>query len=256
MPPVSAGARERHVSPGAEARADWPGPTLVPGGTRAPPSFSCRGPARAPTRSPAQLTNVESLTKPTLKEREMLSGLTEAMILNGVVLAIVLATDLGPARKISKMRLLRPVIAAAVIIPFFVDRPASNGMALAVEIAGVAAGLLGGLAVSALMGVYRSPTTGQPVSRAGLPYAILWTAIIGARAAFSYGAVHWFSAPLISWGIAHQVSVAALTDGLIFMAIAMILVRTVALGVRASRLPARALEPRSAEVARSGQPGA
>jgi hypothetical protein len=67
--------------------------------------------------------------------------------------------------------------------------------------------------------------------------------------------VHWFTAPLVSWGIAHQVSVAALADGLIFMAIAMILVRTVALGVRASHLPARALEPRSAEAAdRSGQP--
>ena len=61
----------------------------------------------------------------------------------------------------------------------------------------------------------------------------------------------------MSWGIAHQVSVAAVTDGLIFMAIAMILVRTVALGMRASRLPAQALEPRSAEAAaRSGQPGA
>jgi hypothetical protein len=61
----------------------------------------------------------------------------------------------------------------------------------------------------------------------------------------------------VSWGIAHQVSVAALADGLIFMAIAMILVRTVTLGVRASRLPARTLEPRSAEAAvRSGQPGA
>ena len=118
-------------------------------------------------------------------------------------------------------------------------------MALAVEIAGVAAGLLCGLAASALMGVYRSPTTGKPVSRAGLPYAIFWIAIIGARAAFSYGSVHWFTAPLVSWGIAHQVSVAALADGLIFMAIAIILVRTVALGVRASRLPARA--PRAAQ---------
>ena len=169
----------------------------------------------------------------------MLSELTEAMIVNGVVLATVLATDLGPARKISKIRLLRPVIAAAVIIPFFVDRPATHGTALAVEIAGVAAGLLGGLAASALMGVYRSPATGKPVSRAGLPYAIFWTAIIGARAAFSYGSVHWFTAPLVNWGITHQVSVAALTDALIFMAITMILVRTVTLSVRASRLPAR-----------------
>ena len=167
----------------------------------------------------------------------MLSELTEAMIVNGVVLATVLATDLGPARKISKIRLLRPVIAAAVIIPFFVDRPATHGMALAVEIAGVAAGLLCGLAASALMGVYRSPTTGKPVSRAGLAYAIFWTAIIGARAAFSYGSVHWFTAPLVSWGIAHQVSVAALTDGLIFMAITMVLIRTAGLAARATRLP-------------------
>ena len=197
----------------------------------------------------------------------MLSELTEAMIVNGVVLATVLATDLGPARKISKIRLLRPVIAAAVIIPFFVDWPATHGTALAVEIAGVAAGLLCGLAASALMSVYRSPTTGKPVSRAGLPYAIFWTAIIGARAAFSYGSVHWFTAPLVSWGIAHQVSIAALADGLIFMAIAMILVRTVALGVRASRLqppgPSSRAAPRSPPEAaspgpdaRSGQSGA
>jgi hypothetical protein len=34
------------------------------------------------------------------------------------------------------------------------------------------------------------------------------------------------------------VTAAAITDGLIFMAIVMVLVRTLALGIRASRLPA------------------
>jgi len=174
------------------------------------------------------------------KEREMLSGLTDAMIVNGVVLATVLATDLGPARKISKIRLLRPVIAAAVIIPFFVDWPSIRGMALAVEIAGVAVGLLCGLAANVLMAVYRSPTTGKPVSRAGLPCAIFWTVVIAARAAFSYGSAHWFPAQIVSWAIANQVSEAAIVDGLIFMAIAMVLVRTIGLGVRAARLPAQA----------------
>ena len=101
----------------------------------------------------------------------MLSPLTEAMIVNGVVLATVLATDLGPARKIGPLRLLRPVIAAAVIVPLFVSRPVTHGAGLAVELAGIVAGLLGGLAAAALMGVYRSPENGRPVSRAGLALA-------------------------------------------------------------------------------------
>jgi hypothetical protein len=168
----------------------------------------------------------------------MPSPLTEAMIVNGVVLATVLATDLGPARKIGPLRLLRPVIAAAVIIPLFVDRPVTNGTGLVVEVAGILAGLLGGLAAAALMGVYRSPDTGKPVSRAGWPYAIFWTVVIGARVAFSYGALHWFEGSLVSWAIANQVSVAAIADGLIFMALTMVVMRTAGIGFRASRLPA------------------
>ncbi|HYB18120.1 MAG TPA: hypothetical protein VEF71_22010 [Streptosporangiaceae bacterium] len=109
----------------------------------------------------------------------MSSELTDAMIVNGIVLATVLASDLGSARKIGPARLLRPVIAAAVIIPLFVSQPVTHGTGLVVEIAGAVAGLLLGLAAAALMGVYRSPKTGGPVSRAGAPYAILWTVVIG-----------------------------------------------------------------------------
>ena len=180
----------------------------------------------------------------------MLSPLTEAMIVNGVVLATVLATDLGPARKIGPIRLLRPVIAAAVIVPLFLYRPVTHGSGLVVEIAGIIAGLLGGLAAVALMGVCRSPDTGKPVSSAGAPYAILWTVIIGARAAFSYGSAHWFKASLASWCVANEVTKAAITDGLIFMAVAMVLVRTAGLGIRASRLPAPAL---AAQLRRASQ---
>jgi hypothetical protein len=96
------------------------------------------------------------------------------------------------------------------------------------------------------MRVHRSPQTGKPVSRAGWPYAALWTVIIGARAAFSWGAAHWFTGSLVAWCIAHQVSLAAITDGLIFMAIVMILVRTAVIGIRAAQLRGPALDMQDA----------
>jgi hypothetical protein len=81
----------------------------------------------------------------------------------------------------------------------------------------------------------------------------LWTVVIGARAVFSYGSAHWFKTPVVSWAIANQVSVAAFTDGLIFMAIAMVLVRTFVLGVRASRLPSGELTLQNGQAAPDGQ---
>ena len=165
-----------------------------------------------------------------------MSPLTEAMIINGAVLIAVLEGDLGPHRKIGRFRILRPLITIAVIIPLFIDSPVTHGNGLLIELAGIAAGLLCGVLVAALMRVYRSPKTGRPVSAAGLPYALVWIVVVGARAAFSFGAAHWFPAQIDQWCFAHQVSSAAITDGLIFMALTMVLVRTASLGTRAGRL--------------------
>jgi hypothetical protein len=172
------------------------------------------------------------------EQEHVMSPLTEAMIINAAVLISVLEGDLGPHRKIGRFRILRPFITVAVVIPLFIDRPVTHGNGLLVELAGVAAGLFCGLVAIALIRVYRSPRSGRPVSAAGLPYALVWTVVVAARAAFSIGASHWFPAQLDQWCYAHQVTGAAITDGLIFMAIVMVLVRTTALGTRARRLPA------------------
>jgi hypothetical protein len=174
------------------------------------------------------------------EEHLMLSELTQAEIINGAVLVVTLHGDLGRHRKIGPVRLLRPIVVAAGIVPLFIGPLVTHGAGLAVELAGTAAGMLGGLAALALTRVYRSPRTGKPVSHATWPYALLWTLVIGARAAFSYGAAHWFPAQLDQWCLAHQVTGDAITDGLIFMAVAMILTRTAGLAVRAAALPGTA----------------
>ncbi len=172
-----------------------------------------------------------------------MSPLTDAMIINVAVLFATLECDLGPHRKIGLVRILRTPLVIAAVIPLFLDRPVTHGNGLLVELAGIVVGLLCGLVVTTLMRVYRSPKTGKPVSAAGLPYAMAWTLIVAARAAFSVGATRWFPAQLAQWCATHQVTGAAITDGLIFMAIAMVLVRTAGLAARAARLPSSAPLP-------------
>jgi len=176
-----------------------------------------------------------------------MSPLTEAMVLNGAVLAATLEADLGPHRKIGSFRILRTLLVVGAAIPLFLERPVTRGNGLLVELAGIAVGLLCGLIVTALMPVYRSPRTGRPVSAAGLPYACAWILIVAARAVFSVGATDWFPAQLAQWCASHQVTGAAITDGLIFMALTMVLVRTGALTARAVRLPG---VPRAARAVR------
>jgi hypothetical protein len=162
--------------------------------------------------------------------------LTQALIINAVVLFVVLESDLGPHRKVTWFRVARPLIAALLIIPFFLKGAATSGTGLTLEVVLAAAGLAAGLITTLLMRVYRSPKTGRPVTRAGFPYATVWTLVIAARSAFSYGSVHWFGASLTRWMLHHHVTSAALTDALIFMALVMLLTRVITMGIRAARL--------------------
>jgi hypothetical protein len=154
------------------------------------------------------------------------------------ILAVVLLSDYG-VRKLTTSRLVRPFIAAVVIIPFFFKGAATSGNGLLLEVAGILAGIALGVLAASLMRVFADPATGRPATRGGLPYCLFWVAIVAARLFFAYGAQHVFSRQLGEWLSTNHVTVDALTAAIIFFSVAMLLGRTGALALRARQLGAR-----------------
>jgi len=154
-------------------------------------------------------------------------------IINLVVLGAVYEADLGH-RKITTFRLIRPLLLAAGIVALYFKKVGTTGNGLLFELALLVLGIGLGLAAASLFRVYQDK--GVPWSHAGVAYAALWAAVIGARLVFVEATYH--SLTLDKWLATQRLTSNTITDALLAMAVAMVLARTASLRFRAHRLEA------------------
>jgi hypothetical protein len=188
-------------------------------------------------------------------------------LLNLLVLGVLLEADLG-RRKIGWFRLLRPLIATAVIVPQYLTSLPTTGHNVALQVVGIGVGVLLGLACHLFVSVGFGPPrrkkakldrkgrSGRPFSRAGFGYAAYWAVIFAGRLVFIYGADHWFAGSLAQFLATHQLSATGFTNALVFMAIAMAVARSALLGVRGWAATRRAVAGTAALTTPGHQAGA
>jgi hypothetical protein len=172
-----------------------------------------------------------------------MSQFMAALIASGTILIIILAADLG-RRRVTTLRMMRSVVAVAVVIVIFVESFPAQGNDLSLQFVGIGAGVICGLIAGTLLPAYRDGS-GELRTVGGLGYALVWIAISAGRLVFAYGAEHWFGAELVRFSIDYRISGPdTYANAFVFMSLAMVLTRTAVLLTKVRKLKAALPEPR------------
>lgn len=153
-----------------------------------------------------------------------------------IIPAAVLLVDFG-RRRLTLMRIARPLVLTAVVVPFVMPHVDLRGTGLELELLAIVTGALLGLAASALMKVETGDGEATPVTVAGVPYVLLWVAVCAARTLFAYEAGHSasFQRSLGEFLVTNHISPAALADAIMFAGFAMLLAQRGMLLTRSRR---------------------
>ncbi|WP_433250575.1 hypothetical protein ACQPYK_04410 [Streptosporangium sp. CA-135522] len=180
-----------------------------------------------------------------------MSPFLTALIASGTILVIILATDLG-RRRVTTMRMLRSLIAVAVIVAIFVHSLPMDGNAPSFQLAGIGTGVICGLIAGALLPAHRD-ASGEIYTVGGLGYALVWIVLSSARVVFAYGSEHWFGEEIVRFSIDYKLSGPDVySNAFVFMALAMVLARTAVLMRKSARLRAATAVPGVESEQRSG----
>ncbi|MFG2829131.1 hypothetical protein ACGFWI_16980 [Streptomyces sp. NPDC048434] len=175
-----------------------------------------------------------------------LSQFVTALLASATILTLILATDLG-RRRVTNMRMLRSVIAVALIIAIFVRSFPASGNAPSFQLVGVGVGVICGLIAGVLLPAHRG-SDGRIYTTGGIGYALVWIVLSAARVLFAYGAEHWFTEGLIRFSIENELSGPDVyANAFVFMSLAMVLTRTAVLVTKRRRIRRSAPAPAGTE---------
>jgi hypothetical protein len=159
---------------------------------------------------------------------------TAEWILNCTLLGWVLLRNLG-TRPITRNTYLVPLAVVAVAAGIYLRHVPGGGNDHLLELVGIGAGVLFGLAASACTRLVRDGS-GRLAARAGAAFAAVWVVAIGGRIAFAELATHSWGPAVARFSIAHQITGAdAWRAAFVLMALVMVLTRVAATAVGAVR---------------------
>lgn len=157
-------------------------------------------------------------------------------LLSFCLLAYILWRNLG-TRVVTPRRFVIPLVIAVLVGGGYLRGMPTAGNDLALEAAGLVAGVALGVLAARLTTAGRN-AQGQVTMTAGAPYALLWILVIGGRTLFAYGAAHWFPHAIAQFSIDHRISgSAAWTAMFVLMALTMLITRIVLGAVQAASVP-------------------
>jgi hypothetical protein len=155
---------------------------------------------------------------------------TELTLASLLVVVLVLARDWGH-RRVTLFALLRPWLAAAIIIPIVAPGFSASGDGIWLEAGGLVLGVAIGLLTLAFMKI-SVDAGGQAWTDTGYPYAAVWVAFAAARQILIYGSQHWFTKDLGLFLFDNHISVDAFAYSIIFLFLAPVVTNRLVILIR------------------------
>ncbi|MFB9929314.1 DUF1453 domain-containing protein [Amycolatopsis halotolerans] len=164
--------------------------------------------------------------------------MTDALIMGGILLALVLFTQVGRRRHNLVMGIMPFVSCTVIGVLYFTGGISLTGPNVAAGLVGAGVGAVAGAGLIATTRVERSPVTGRVQTWAGWPYLLIWLAVLVGRLVFVWAVenVHSFAAKVGEFLVSAQLDEDGVGLFFVLMALAMVAVRAGGVLWRARRL--------------------